>query len=599
MAYTLEQNKITGEVELLINGFEQGISDSPHFGLSDMRNINNDSIPGIALCNYKLRNTTQAPLSVAFTSVNNLLTLTTGTLTNNCSVKFTSLTGSSGLTGWATADSTSNIYYLVRQSNNTALVYSSFDPTNGVGTLVTLGTGAGTVTTIDMGKPTGYAIDNYNNYYSTIGGTYILDNNGRVWVKGDASHNFYYLKGNTLENAGTSGNGIVFYNNYLFVFRNAAIDVYDAYGQESSPYTWTNGWKTSINAAGITACNHYAKYSIVEQVAYFCDGRNVCSLHCTASPAPATPKIADLTITLNVLILPAFERTSCLEEPSMDTGNGTVIYGGTSTSNLIYPWDKHSTGTQAPLVITEVGTYQMLNINKIVYILAGKRGNIYYTNGSNVTLFKILPKQATRTPFPNWTWGGIMSLNNNLCFGAGDASNNASGVYAITLMVGQLLNAIAGAIRYKGQVSAGVYNAFVLIPFLNGLQYYAAWYNGTNGGIDYLDSVTPTFYSNYESYVESDIVPIGTALQGKTFNTIEYKLDTPMVNGEKIRLSMRSDLNTSYSQALENIATATYLPVDGSSNSIPIQLGKWVQVKAELQSLSGGSFVRLKEIRIR
>jgi branched-chain amino acid transport system ATP-binding protein len=54
-----------------------------------------------------------------------------------------------------------------------------------------------------------------------------------------------------------------------------------------------------------------------------------------------------------------------LEEPSMDTGNGTIIYIGTSTSNMIYPWDKHATGTQAPLVIPEVGTYQMLNINKI------------------------------------------------------------------------------------------------------------------------------------------------------------------------------------------------------------------------------------------
>jgi hypothetical protein len=244
----------------------------------------------------------------------------------------------------------------------------------------------------------------------------------------------------------------------------------------------------------------------------------------------------------------------------------------------------------------------MININKLVYILAGQRGNIYYTNGSSIVHFSKIPYNPTKTPYPIFTWGGIMSLRNNLVVGVADANNNASGVYSIALAVGQMLNNVAGAIRYIGQPSGGNVLPTVLILNANGLNYYS----GSAGAIDYLDTATPTFHTynatpatSQGSYIESDLIPIGTALQGKTFNTIEYKLDTPLVNGEKIRICVRSNLSDTYVQALENIATSTYLPLDGSSNSIPIQYTKWIQVRADLQTISGGSFVRLKEIRLR
>ena len=158
MAHRIEENQSTGEIELVIDGWEQGISDSPEMGIADMRNINNDSIPGVALCNYKLKNTTQIPFNTTFVVVGNTISITGAALTDGCSVKFTGLTGT-GLTSWVTADSIYNIYYL----DKNGAVYSGFDPANGVNTQVTLTAGSGTVTTINMGIPKGYAIDNY--YY--------------------------------------------------------------------------------------------------------------------------------------------------------------------------------------------------------------------------------------------------------------------------------------------------------------------------------------------------------------------------------------------------------------------------------------------------
>jgi hypothetical protein len=63
---------------------------------------------------------------------------------------------------------------------------------------------------------------------------------------------------------------------------------------------------------------------------------------------------------------------------------------------------------------------------------------------------------------------------------------------------------------------------------------------------------------------------------------------------------MRSNLSDSYTQIFE---TTTAGAIDGNSsgNGMPIQLGKWVQFKIELQTISGATrtYTRLKELRFR
>ena len=630
MAYRWETNQLTNEPELVIDGWENGISDSPELGVSDMRNINNDSIPGIACCNYKLIQESQTPvlgnLLSASTSPTNTVTL------DKAVTYYTPITfAGAGLPTGITA----GYVYIAKPAVGTGTSSATIRLADGVGiygatnVVGITSSGTGTFASVNMGKPVDYAIDTGTNSGTSFK-YYILDSNGRVWVNTNQPNSpynevFTLLKTNlTAGETGNGapsyayGNGICFFKKYLFVFRDANFDIYDAYGQETAtPYCWAIGSGSTYQMVATVGSTtpHRAKWG-QDDIMYITDGNYLDNI----DTASATPKIADFALTTKVLTLPLNEIASCLEEPSIDASPGNYIYIGTSTSQYIYPWNKTpqkytlangtvmTTKYDAPLCMPEVGAFQMLNINKVVYILAGKRGNIYYTNGSTIVLFKSMPKQLTRSPYGLWNWGGIMSLNNNLCFGAEDTSptgtvnNYASGCYAITLALSQYGNLVAGAMRYKNRPSFGTTNTTVLIPFSDGLRFYAGWYypTGQYGGIDILDIATPTYYSNYESCLESDIIPIGTALQGKTFNTIEYKLDTPLVSGEKIRIGLKSDMGTTvFTTVLENIATSTYLPMDGSSSSLPIQYTKWIQAKAELQTLSGGSLVRLREIRIR
>lgn len=576
--YQYRKNTITGEPEIAISGWENGIGESPHSGLANMVNINNDSQPGIALCNHKLTAVTSEPITNrAFTGSSATNTISyTGTEPG--AYRAITVAGASLPTGL-----TAGTIYYIGGSGSPVNLYS--DPyLNNVVTMT--GNGSGTFSTVNMGTLKNWAIYNRTGLY------FILDSNGRVWS--NAAYGFNLISGNTLTNA--AGNGIEVYKDYVFVFRNNKVDVYGPLTSAGASRAWTNDWQT-LNTADGKENSHFAKVG-QDDILYWCDGMYLGSLAQTVGRTFDPATAGTYTFTSKALTLPSFEIANCLEEQL------TNLIIGTTTSNYLYSWDRTSTSFTIPIPMPEIGTYQMININKIVYILSGRRGNVYFTNGSSVNLLKSLPKYSTGTPYPYIVWGDIMSLNNNVCFGvkalsssASVTSLSASGIYAIQLSVGQLGQTVAGAIRHKGSPSAGNYNGNILIPKNDGLTYYVGWYNGTYGGIDILDTSTPTFYSNYESYIETDIIPIGTAYQPKTFNTIEIKLDTPLVSGEKVRVSARSDLNASYTQIFECTTAGS---IDYAA-PVTIQLGKWIQLKVEIQTISGstGTYVRLKELIIR
>ena len=630
MAIRQEQNPITEKLEYVIDGWENGISDNPERGSANIKNINIDSIPGVAMCNHKLMPQIQTSMSDTFTvnAANHTITLVTATTP----ILYGAPVVISGASLPAELHAGYTYYFLsssgVGVSDTTGYLTDTFNPITGYGSPVQITAGSGAIGSFDMTKPTAYTTDTLRNGLS--GNYYVVDSFGRVWtnVNGAGSGQpgliWTVLKygGNTGTPTDASGNGICFFKHYLFVFRNAKIDIYDAYGQEVSPYSWTSNWGTLKTSASFTL-PHPAIWG-QDNVLYYGDGSFLGNISSQGdNPVIPKPKIADfvkdVAVQTATLQLPLNEIISCLEEPSIDASPGNYIYIGTSTSNYIYPWNKTpqqytlangtilTTAYDAPLVMPEVGTYQMLNINKLVYILAGQRGNIYYTNGSSIVHFSKVPYQPTLTPYPVFTWGGIMSLRNNLVFGATDVNGNAAGVWSIALAVGQMLNNVAGAIRNIGQVSGGAFNPTVLIPNSNGLNYYAGWYNTalTRGGMDYLDTATPTFYTynatpatSQGSYIETEIIPIGTAINPKNLTVIEVKLDTALVSGEKFRVCMRNNLSDTYVKVFEQTATGA---VDGNNSGVGVPLInlKWVQFRIDLQTVSAGSFVRIKELRFR
>jgi len=116
---------------------------------------------------------------------------------------------------------------------------------------------------------------------------------------------------------------------------------------------------------------------------------------------------------------------------------------------------------------------------------------------------------------------------------------------------------------------------------------------GSNYYLDYSTSVPSTDYS---TYFESEVISVGSYFNQQTFEHIEYKLGVPMVSGEGIRVSQRSNLDSAYTVIAE-FTTAGLISDQSSINWENVQ---WFQLKVEMKSVvSDPSYVRIREIRLR
>jgi hypothetical protein len=308
--------------------------------------------------------------------------------------------------------------------------------------------------------------------------------------------------------------------------------------------------------------------------------------------------VGGLTYNLNgqALDLPENERVE-----SILSANGALYLG--ATSNKLYPWDTISPSFNDPVEFPEYGLSTLIPSNNTFYVLGGNLGRVYATNGSSVSIFKEVPGELTGTERPYFFfWDGNVG-NGELYFsfeaypnGSSTALDTVGGVWAI--------NANTGALRLVQRPQEG-YDVVtrMVCPVGHGQSQEFLRPAGqglllgyTDGSSHFLEFSTSNPYSNYEAYIETDIVPVGTYFSQQTFEHIEYKLATPLVTGESIRISQRSNLTTTYTQVAE--FTTTGLISDQAS--INWENVQWVQFRVELKSTqTNPSFVRLKEFRLR
>lgn len=647
MAYRYEKNE-NGEYDLVIDGFEDGIADSPYEGITAMRNININYLKGGTYINYKRQRINTVGGSQSFTSVGNDNTLSASLVLNI-----------------GDAVVISGTTYFV--SSVIGLVFQVSTTLGGSATPV----GSGTVSLVTMGRPK-YVTRSSGTAGQSIR-TYILDDNGRVWQDSgtQAVTSFPYfvlLTGNNT--SGAVGYGIAYWSNYLFVFKGSAIEVcgngtgtsgitsanwaninssgYFAtnvtaepltaapspgdttltlaspWGYSSGFYqvdiggglqfiggTFTNGSDTVVLASPVTAttiideinikvfpsgAGEHMALAATDNKLYFCNNNYVGAI---STPAGMIFDITDFsTIRVNyaALSLPTTETSVWLAE----LGVNLLVAG----INYIYPWDRTSTSYSIPLPINE-NISRMINILNIVYVFAGQKGNIYTTNGYSISLLKKIPDSFLGDDIdPAWTFGGMMFHRYKLTFGASGLASDSSritGVFSIDLT--------NNALNFESQNSFGLsangqdatnilvdLNAQVITSSsYNPDRYYSAWYNGTNGGVDYNNTIP---WGNYEAVIETDLVPVGTFLQTKTFLSAEFRLDKPMATGDRIKLSARDGISGSYipvGETTTNVMSDIYTP-------LALQNFQWLQFKIERtgsQSSGVSTYVRLREVRIR
>lgn len=616
--------------DLIIDGFESGVSDSPYgttlqtqvgniqrTGMSDMRNVNIISIPGEASVGYATSSVQQTTITAAAYTVaasNDTFTYSGTALKNGTSVIFTISTGSAGIsnaTNYWVRDATATTFKVATGVDGAGIVTAAVDITSD---------GTGTFTTVDISAivqivPSDATVFNKNGISNIAPSStlYGVDTNGRAWVFTSATPNWIYLGNLTITTTPPKPNGIAIWKSYILIFRSGdgKID-YRIISGASSTGAWTYGWKT-INTGGTS----FRTFTSKEGILYWGNQNNVGSLTELTTFDPANA--ATYTYTATALIIPVGDAVNCIDQ----LGSSLIIGG---MSNVVYTWDRFSVNssgvaTYVPTLLPEATTARIIVVNSNAYIFAGNRGRIYQSNGANVQLYQKMPDHLSGTVEPYFVWGGAVYSRNQLYFSCsaistadGTAIAQYGGIWAISTDT--------NALRLTNRLSYGTYGGMAIelaqnfsdttVPGTSaGLGFsqvslVSSWFDGsTTYGSDYV-STTPVPYTNYEAYIDSDMIPVGTFLNPNTDAQVEYKLAVPMVAGEGLKLAYRQDFSQSFTTiTTTSRPTGEFTSADvlnGIAGIIPVnfQKSQWIQIRVSMKSTaSSPSYVRLRELRIR
>lgn len=601
MAYRTE--KTSSGVDIVIDGFEQGIADSPFNGIADIRNANITSIPGEASVQFSTTARTVPPAqsAVAFTAVaaTNILTVASTTGYYNGMAVYIDSYSSTGLAA-------GDVYYVGSIVGNTFILYTNAVLSTAVDVT---GDGSGTLTTTQLGTVTFAAA------YPSQPLQFLLDSNGRAWQiiqvatssTGGAvpAGTVTWLGNTTLTSA--NGDGIVAWKNYLLVFRQSAVDYLPISALSGNTHSsWVYGW------GGVTvSTSSFQHHAIAAQddAVYFCNNNSVGSILEKAGQTFDPTNSATYTGNQNALKIPSGDAATYLAELGT-----SLLVGG--LRNLVYPWDRVSPSYNYPLILGEARTYRIVSTNSSAYIFAGERGRIYITNGANVEEFYKIPDSITSAVSPYFnigcpvvgTYNGdAVYWRNQLMFSfvaetnAGAALSSTAGVWALDLATKAFrMEHKPSYSGYAGTFTA-IFTALRQNPDGDGVS--ACWTNSGSSGID-APSTSP--YTNYETYIDTDYLPVGTYLNPTTDSQVEFKLSAPMVAGETLKISYRQKLTDAFTLMNGGASSTSSSGVFSGAgtisgfNTVNFQKSQWVQFRVEYSSTaSTPSYTRLREIRIR
>lgn len=537
---------------IVIDGWQKGIADSPFLGFASMKLVDIETNPGSIKVQKKPSTLFHASYSSTFTAV-----AATDICTSNSTVPDTgtAVTVSTTTTLPAGLAASTN-YFVIKLSSTTFKLATNISNAN-AGTAIDItstGTGTHTVTTVTPGEIKHIVKE------QRTGVTFLQDANARVWYLGNGATRALLLNGNTTTNG--AGNGIIPFRTsdgsavYLFVFRNASIDVATVTtGANLENPTWSNSWQ-SLNSAIASGNSHHTILG-QDNIIYFCDDRYVGTIREIGVFAPGTG--GTYSYNNQALDIPQNDIAQWLCE----LGANLLIAG--NNTNKIYPWDRLSDSFALPIEVPERSIKKIINSGGIVYILAGVNGNIYTSQGSYTRFFRKIPAYLMNTNATiqsnRVTWGGIAIRNGALLVGVAGLTSGNSGVYLVYP---------DGRLVMDSMPSTGSANVTAI---------YAEddfYYFGYSGGADYFDISTGR-YSSQEAIVQTELFQIADKKTKATLSRLELQVAKPGTGS--VRFSYRTNLNASFT-------TLTTFSGDGSTTSWSYDMGltnlENIQIQMEL-----------------
>lgn len=369
---------------------------------------------------------------------------------------------------------------------------------------------------------------------------YAIDANGSVYNSADSGDTWAELS----DREGV-GQGIVVWKDYLIV---AEGDYLDTYGPLSGTAGWTNDWQALGENDGTWEPMWVSKW---DGNLYIGNGRYISSLAEVSGQNFAPGTGGTFTWTPQALTLPENYRVKCLEEIGQNlaigTWQGTNIYDNKIAD--IFLWDYESaTGYSGLIRMNENGVNAMININENLYVLAGIDGKVYKCNGTQAWVVGQIPLSVSDIsggkylePYP----GAIMNFKSKLYFGVNSASTDGMGIYSLLeTSSGNILNFE----HFISTETTGGTNP-VIIGALLGITrdiFVCGWRDNATYGIDKLSATSFSYTTSYGGYFESPLYQVGTYLNKRKFNEMEFVLAKELLTSEGIRVKWRINLTDTW-----------------------------------------------------
>jgi len=429
---------------------------------------------------------------------------------------------------------------------------------------------------------------------------YVLDNTGVVYKSADSGATWAVLAGSSA--TATHGNGMWIWKNYLFVARDALLDVCgDGTSTGIIAANWTLGWK----AIDSDVLWHPMLTSKNDNKLYGGAGRFVYSLDEVVSKTFAPGDASTYTYTQQALDLPPSYRIKCIEELGSNLMLGT--WQGTNVYDIriadIFPWDRSSVSFGQPIIIDDFGIHSLKNIGNSLIVLAGISGTVRRCDGSNAYIVGQLPIDLSGGKYLEWYPGAVCHYKNKVFFGVGNGGTTAiagMGVYSLLQTgKGNILN-----LEHQNSLltdgSASSVKISTLLPVSRDT-ILVGFRSATTYGLDLTTNTSYAYGTDYSGYFVSPLYTVGSNKRERKFAELEWQLARPLRTGEGIKIEYRTNLTASFTTiATHDFATYGAVVSKNIITELPTDVKSCEQIQFKV-SLTGSSTTtpELKSLTLR
>lgn len=247
--------------------------------------------------------------------------------------------------------------------------------------------------------------------------------------------------------------------------------------------------------------------------------------------------------------LPSDYRIKCICEKENNIGFGT--WKGSDLTIIqksadLFMWDRTDNNPFLSAQLNDYGIHGLLSDGNSLIVLAGISGAVFNSDGVNFTKIAQLPIKATTSIIVQYFPGAIHKYKDKVYFGVSlSAGLGGAGVYSLELTgKGNILNLE----HLNSQLTDGTSNSVAisaLCPVASD-QILVGFSSDATYGIDITSSGSYAYTTNYSGYFDTPLYIVGTAKAKRVFTELEFLFAKKLTTGQGIQISYRTNLTDSF-----------------------------------------------------